>query len=602
MPSIALEGFSGVVPRTGPARLGAMNAQVARNVKLQSGELRPWRKPVLEFKPTTTAQAIYKLTGPSSQFHWLEFAQDTDVVGSPMADASDYRIYYTGTGVTPRKTNWSLATMGVGAAPISYMEMGVPAPGGAPTLSASSSSGTAESRAYVYTFVNVFGAVNEESAPSPAATVTVTSSGATVTVSNMAAPPAGNYNWQYKNIYRSVAGTSTVSYQFVAQVSAGTTSYVDSLTVTQLGAVLPSTDWAPPPATLQGIVEMPNGMLAGFTGNQVWFCEPGYPHAWPVKYMLTVEYPIVGLGVFGTSLFVGTQKNPYVITGTNPSAMSQEKLSILQACVSKRSIVSDQWGVVYASPNGLVAVGPGIQDIVTQNLYTRDEWQPLNPSSIIGALYNNMYLGFYNNGLGPISSFIFTRADTPPLTMFDFDARCVFIERSTGNFYALSNADNTIYQLDADADNNTIFQWKSRQYILPEPLSFAALKIHADYTYIFDPVAYAAAINALKAKNLALWNQYAGTTLQGCLNDTVIDTYSIDGSVLLDVPRIAETRSVQVTVFCDGIQVFQTQATNNEPIRMPGGFKGLVWEVMISGNAPVRKVALATSILELRQV
>jgi hypothetical protein len=213
-----------------------------------------------------------------------------------------------------------------------------------------------------------------------------------------------------------------------------------------------------------------------------------------------------------------------------------------------------------------------------------------------------MYLGFYNNGLGPISSFIFTRADTPPLTMFDFDARCVFIERSTGNFYALSNADNTIYQLDADADNNTIFQWKSRQYILPEPLSFAALKIHADYTYIFDPVAYAAAINALKAKNLALWNQYAGTTLQGCLNDTVIDTYSIDGSVLLDVPRIAETRSVQVTVFCDGIQVFQTQATNNEPIRMPGGFKGLVWEVMISGNAPVRKVALATSILELRQV
>jgi hypothetical protein len=303
-------------------------------------------------------------------------------------------------------------------------------------------------------------------------------------------------------------------------------------------------------------------------------------------------------------LFVGTQKNPYVITGTNPAAMSQEKLSILQACVSKRSIVSDQWGVVYASPNGLVAVGPGIQDIVTQNLYTRDEWQPLNPSSICGALYNNMYLGFYTNGLGPISSFIFTRADTPPLSMFDFAAKCVFIERATGNFYACSNDDNIIYQLDADQDNNTIFQWRSRQFILPEPTSFAALKLQSDYSYIFDPVAYQKKLDALKAQNLALWTQYAGAglSLQGCLNDAMVDTYTDDGSVMLDVPRINDLRSVQVLVLCDGVQVFQSEVKNNEPIRMPGGFKGLVWEVMIVGNAPVRKFSMATSIGELRQI
>lgn len=605
MPTISIEGFDGIVPRSGPSRLGADSSTIARNVKLQSGELRPWRMPVKAFAPVTPdCLGIYRLVNyATSASQWLEFPCDVDVVGSPMADASDFRIYYTGATIEPRKTNWAMANAhGAAPYPNTYYEMGTPGPTATPTLSASSSSGTAEVRAYVFTYVTVFGAVTEESAPSPGNTVTVTSSGATVTVGGFGTPPAGNYNYQYINIYRSVTGTQTVSYQFVAQIPISQTSYVDALTVTQLGAALTSTFYTPPPAGMTGLVEMPNGMLAGFIGNQIWFCQPYYPHAWPVSYMLTVEFPIVGLGVFGNSLFVGTTKNPYLITGTSPASMSQEKLPIIQACVSKRSIVSDQWGVVYASPNGLLAVGPGVQDIVTQTLYTRDEWQALLPQTMVGVLYNNMYIGFYSNGFGPTTAIVYSRADRPALTTYDYDANCVFVERATGNIYAVSQQTNICNQLDADPVNNTIFQWQSRMYIMPTPTSFGCMKLEADYTEVYNAFDYQQIVAADIAADEALFAAYAGKTLGGCLNDVAIDTYAVNGSILNSIPTAQDTTNVQVILFADGAQVFSASMQSDAVIRLPAGFKATLWEVLITGNASVRKFCMATTMRELNSV
>ena len=196
--------------------------------------------------------------------------------------------------------------------------MGVPAPAAAPNLVASSSLAPNETRAYVYTYVSTFGTVKEESAPSPAATVTVsTSGGATVTVSGFSAAPTTGYNITHRRIYRTITGASQVVYSFVAEIPIATTSYVDSLSVTQLGSELQTLFWTPPPAGLKGLVAMPNGILAGFEGNQIYFSEPYYPHAWPDIYALTVDYPIVGLGVYDTTLVVLTTKFPYLISGVS---------------------------------------------------------------------------------------------------------------------------------------------------------------------------------------------------------------------------------------------------------------------------------------------
>ena len=46
MSTILLTDFTGIIPRKGATGLPDNAAQVARNVKLQSGEVRPWAKPV----------------------------------------------------------------------------------------------------------------------------------------------------------------------------------------------------------------------------------------------------------------------------------------------------------------------------------------------------------------------------------------------------------------------------------------------------------------------------------------------------------------------------------------------------------------------------
>lgn len=603
MPFIKLEDFSGIVPRTGPTRLDATQAQLANNVKLQSRELRSWALPLLEYVPTTAnVQTIYHIDSPSGEKYWLEWATDVDMVPGPVADIDEFRYYYTGDGA-PKKTNWDLATNGgTGSRPFpdEWLYMGVPAPTGAPTLVASSSSGTTETRAYVYTYISEFGDVKEESAPSPAATVTVDTTGANVTVSGFTAPPTTGYNITARRIYRTITGATTVTYSFVAEIPLATTSYVDSKTVAELGSELPSLFWTPPPADLKGLVAMPNGILAGFIGNQVWLCEPYYPHAWPESYMLTVDYPIVGLGVYETNLVVCTTRFPYLISGVSPVSMSQQKLPIPQPCVSKRSIASDQYGVLYASPNGLVSLGAGSQDVVTVPLYTRDEWQALDPATMVGAIYNNMYMGFTTIN-GARTGFVLSRGDIPPLIHFDFPTRSLFVDRSTSDIYAVNEVDNKVYHLDASEINFTTYEWLSKTFTMPNPMNFGAIKIGADFSFMNDIDAYIAYVDAIKAENAILFADYTGN-VEGQLNTGVLNQFALNGCLLLDIPEQGTNRFITVIVYADGEIIWQGDILSPEPLRLPALEKAYNYEIRISGNTPVRFFAMASSIAELRQL
>lgn len=616
MPTISVNGFSGIAPRKGVSLLENNEAQIANNVKLQSGELRPWRKEKLVVAAeAANAASIYKMNGPAGATQWLSWSTDVDVVASPLADTSDFRIYYTGDGA-PKKTNWAMATTGVGTHPISYLEMGVPAPNAGPSLSSAGGSGTAETRAYCYTYVSTFGSLKEESAPSPALTVTSNAAGATVTIGGFAAPPVGHYNITHLRIYRAVVGSTSVIYKQVAEIPIAQTSYADSLSVVALGAELQSLYYDEPPSTLSGIVSMANGILAGFSGNSVYFCEPYLPHAWPVAYILNTEFPIVGLGVYGTTLVVCTTKNPYLITGTHPATMSQEKLSMPQACVSKRSIAADQYGMVYASPYGLVSIGPmvnsynaglggrGPHDVVTTPLMTIDEWGPLNPTSMTGIIYGKYYLGFYQNDLGR-NAIVLGQEDTPPLTTFDFPATAVHLDRGTGKLYACSAVDNRIYALDGDTTANTTYEWKSKRFVMPKPVSFAAIQANADFDDLTDVAPYLAKLAQVTAANSALWA--AATTGHLPLGgewgqSSGYNTMMWDASDLVPPPAAPDIRSINVVVYADGKQVYAADINSIEPRRLPSGFRAYSWEIIITGNSPVRSVAMATSITELTQV
>jgi hypothetical protein len=90
--------------------------------------------------------------------------------------------------------------------------------------------------------------------------------------------------------------------------------------------------------------------------------------------------------------------------------------------------------------------------------------------------------------------------------------------------------------------------------------------------------------------------------LGGNLNDQVLNTFELNGSILADLPTQADVRNINIILYADGVQVYNTGVLNQEPIRIPVTGKSYVWEVEITGNVPVRSFIMGTGIGEIRNV
>lgn len=627
MPVIDLRNFQGEVPKTGPSVLDPTQAQRATNCRVVSGELRPLKQPVKVFQPANQPVSLYRISNGAAS-RWLTYPNDTDIVPGVIGDTTDFRVY-TADGTAPKKTNWNLATASgtnnVGPFPLVAYNMGIANPTVAPTLAiVGTGTGTVVTRAYVYTYLEQFGTLTEESGPSPAATIGW-QTGQSVNISGLpSAGPSGN-NCIGVRVYRTVTGTAGALYEWVFDVEFPTTTASDALLDSQLiGTPLPSLTWVPPPSGLRGLINMGYGVMAGFVGNTLYFSEPYKPHAWPVQYTLSFPNNIVGLGMSGATLVVCTDSMPWLVTGTTPGQMSQAPVTIAEPCVSKRSIVSNLDGMLYASPNGLVGISSIIQGVITDKLIEREAWQTFNPTTMIGAIYDGRYVGFYTlptgvaqtdgytSSLGgramvmdkadePIRA-LYTHMDVasfalaPPLTFMDFYAAGAYTDRLTGNLYAINTVDNGIYQIDGDPVNSMTANWKSKRFLFGSPVNMALAQVDAD----FNDAAYeqiAAQIASIVAANAAV---YASGNTYGPLATNAFNTQEFNGSALIDVPTAEDLLTFQILVYANGRLLVTYNPQDNEPMRLPDGFRAQQWEVEIAANFPVRSVTLATSMKELR--
>ena len=372
MGTLVLQNFKGELPRIDPQVLPDIFAQVAKNVKFDAGNLTPLRTSSLVSTLPADASTIYLMDQT-----WLSWANtNIDVAKAPVASG---RIYYTGDG-SPKVRNGS-----------TVYNLALPAPTAAPTV-VNLSTPTAtllEEVFYAYTYVTSLG---EESAPSPLSTLLSTSANVTVRVSGFASAPAGRAISSLR-IYRSQTSASGVtSLYFVSERPIITTSYDHAITTEPLSELIPSTDYDPPPSSLTGLVAMPNGMMAAFLDNTVYFCEPYVPHAWPDKYTMKTEFPIVGLAVFGSMLAVLTRGSPYIMQGSHPDAMISEKMERSLPCMSKQGIVDIGTAAIYPSTDGLVMIGPGDAKVITKNMFSRDQWNAFQPESMIAERFDGKYL------------------------------------------------------------------------------------------------------------------------------------------------------------------------------------------------------------------
>ncbi len=334
-------------------------------------------------------------------------------------------------------------------------------------------------RAYVYTFVTILG---EEGPPSPASNIATVSpvQKTDLTAFDPTVPGQGStINVQFINIYRTASSEAGTFFNFVAQVPFPTVTFEDLLTDAELGSAITSADFFPPPSDMIGLVLLPGGYAAGFRPgtNTVLFSQPFQPHAWPPGFARAVDFEIVGYGVNNSGLVVTTTGNPTLLVGSEPSLISETKIALPQSCTSKRSIAvtgdSSQNAVLYASPDGLVVVEGSRARLFTENFYRPQDWQLINPSTMVSEVHNGKYFGFTDN-FGLIVDF---GDQGTILTSTDERAAGLTVDLERDRLYLIQGSELNSWRT---GDKNKQATWKSRENVFSRRTSFSAYRVRAD--------------------------------------------------------------------------------------------------------------------------
>lgn len=326
-----------------------------------------------------------------------------------------------------------------------------------------------DDRFYIATYVNDW---DEESAPSPVSVMVSPDQNDTIAVA-IPAPPVDRHINRWR-LYRTNAGLNSASFQFVAEGPTTALAWSDGKANAELGEVCQTTTWREPPIELIGLVGAANGIMAGFGGSTVAFCEPYIPYAWPVEYQIVLETPIVGMVAFGQSVFVGTKGSPYLLSGADPASMSAQKMENLQACASRRSMCSISGGAMYASPDGLCLVNAAGVQVVSADIFSRDEWQALNPATMIAEVHEMIYYVIYTGAGGGCLMFDLAARK---LGRIDLPATALYVDLQEDALYAVIG-NNIVRPLSGSTFR--LGRWRSPKFVLSGRPHLAWIKVMGD--------------------------------------------------------------------------------------------------------------------------
>lgn len=487
MTGFKLQTFGGKAPKVFARLLPEDMAQTATNCRLDSGRLEPWKDNLSSSQSFVASYAISGATKTIFKYNdsvWMGSNEEIDIVRSPIAEDPHERIYVTGIGGS---SGYPRMTTGTIVGNPTYYRLGMPKPEDltsvtlSPVNSANADDEVPQSVSYVFTYVSYYG---EEGVNCDAEGAQIVDRHTDQTVTLDFPPvPSGDYNFLYKRVYRTDAGGS---YRFVQNVPIYQDTFTDTVSDLNLREEIPTANNDAPAddvtadhkdGPLLGLVAMPNGILAGFSGQTVSFSEAFQPHAFPDEYKLTVKSDIVALSPLNTGLLVLTKGKPAIVQGLDPSSMSMMEIDSSLSCMSKRSVVDMGEFTIYSSPDGLVMATDSGLKLITEQTFTRDQWQAFGPSSIKGYLWEGQYIGFYSHG-GVSKGFIFDpRGGKNGYTDLDFYATAGYNDLEDDSLYLVVGGALVKF---AEGSTPQSFVWRGKKFYTPRPINPAVAKVDCD--------------------------------------------------------------------------------------------------------------------------
>lgn len=534
MPTITIPPFGGEKPRTTPRLLETTQALKAINCQLEQGCLAPLRGPAKVADLAATAKTIFK----HKQDGWLSWPKVVSVVKSAVHDVDGEtplgHLFITGDRSYPTQylAGGKICRLGVprpSVAPEVDIALGavsetvecyawgtndaarnVPRYGYENTLNEiensnvtvnatytreakadaenegiTTDSGIERSSIYCYTVVQTLadGLIQQESAPSPPSDIIDVLDGDGVRISGFNIPNPPENNITHIRIYRTLSGLSTSEFHFLVELELPVDEYIDTTLDKDLSAeVLQTTTWDAIPDDAKGLIVTNNGIYAAFRGNEVLISVPNIAYAFPPDYAITVEDQIVALGHTDNTIIVLTEGRPYLISGSMPSQMQVTHLPIEQSCEAALSVAHLPGGLWYASPDGLMSFTANDQGLATAGIFTRDQWQELQPHIIMGAILDNKYFGFFtgtNKGfIVAIGSEDLVRIELPE----SMAVQAVY-HHSLDDCIYLSidvNGGHGVWQWEAGEEMDYV--WQSKPFFTSRLCSMKAVRIEGEQT------------------------------------------------------------------------------------------------------------------------
>lgn len=409
-----------------------------------------------------------------------------------------------------------------------------------------------EDRVYLYTYVTDQG---EEGPPSDPSQVVTVGPDQCVTLTFPTANTIDGVFIDKYRIYRTIpTSTGAADYYFVDEIESSESEYIDCKKVIELAERLPSLEWIAPEEGLIGFTSLPNGVIAGFKGNSIWFSEPYQPHAWPDSYRKSVDDKIVAMAAFGQTLVVLTDDKPYIGSMTDPLSFTLTKMSTVEPCLHKRACLSIGYGVIYPSPNGLILVTPGGAENVLKSMWDDQDWRELItgwPEAFAHVHNGKYYFTLMYPDFRISRTYVFDPNKKPfDITMYregetytgggvDRDEDKLFFF----GYYGKPGA-SYVFEHDPDGAPNGVLEgnWKSGEFGMPMAVNMGAAQVfYRDYN-----------------------------------------------------------TKLEVEFYADGIHQYTQQVTSQEPFRLPSGFLAREWSVKFNTDTEVQEIYVAETISELR--
>lgn len=551
---ITIGGFAGAIKALHPKLLGETVGVDSLNQKPGRGDLRPWHVPLTVATVPSGRATIYRFGRDvkSDANYWFSWTTVVNVVRGYNSEDATERTFFTGSGV-PKWTDNTIALAGA-PFPTATQPLGVPAPVSAVivTTSGTGVSDNTESRYYTYTYVNAKG---DESAPGPVSAELICKTDDTAAIASVAAPPAG-FNINRIRHYRTQSGQSgETEFFFLRETTSSTTSTTDDLR--DLGEVLATDGWLPPPSDLTNLTAMWNGMLAGISGVGVRVCEPYEPYAWKIaNEFLPPDATPVALGRWQQNLLVLTTAKPALLTGTSPDSLDMAPIDYGEACCAPRGVVSFGHGVAWPCEDGLAYIGTSGPKLLTAGLLTRDDWQAMSPTGIVAGIYEGAYLGFYTDAGAVRRGFLIDPLNPAGIFFLDTGYSALFFDELQDALYVLDGAGN-VQKWDAGVALMTA-TFRSKVFVTP-PANFTHARVTAD--------AYPV-------------------------------TLKIDAGPFTSGQQTA-LHAARPALVANGTSMrFTATVADDQAFTLPDGFTATDWQMQVETTGAVQAAVLATSVKE----